>query len=191
MESTTDPPALAKPEARRGFGPDPLNPYGQRPAERVGGKTRKKLRDAVASACPRVPGVYGMFDDEGELIYIGKSLSLRNRLMSYFGEAARQEKGGRIVGMAKKIGWETQPNDFAGAGPRARLDPQVPPQNERPGDAPTDSDRCTWCLVANRRSTFSPPAPRRRRLAIWRRSGRCTGWDVSTRRSMHSTRCSN
>ncbi len=100
-------------QVRRGFGPDPLNPYGDRPAQRVSGSTRKKLRAAVAAHCPRVPGVYGMFDDDGELVYIGKSLNLRSRLMSYFGDAARQEKGGRIVGMAKRIGWETQPNDFA------------------------------------------------------------------------------
>ena len=100
-------------EVRRGFGLDPLNPYGDRPAERVTGSSRKRLREAVAAACPRVPGVYGMFDDEGELIYIGKSMSLRNRLMSYFGDAARREKGGQIVAMAKRIGWETQPNDFA------------------------------------------------------------------------------
>lgn len=96
-----------------GFGPDALNPYGQRPIEMIGAKTRAKLRREVVRACPAVPGVYGMFDRQGELIYVGKSSSLRNRVLSYFGDSAKGEKGGRIIGQTRAIQWETQPSDFA------------------------------------------------------------------------------
>jgi len=106
-----------------GFGPNPLDPYherealatgsGGRPSERVYGESADELRDAVQSLCPPVPGVYGMFDRGGELIYVGKSRRLRNRLLSYFGETASRQKAGRIIGSARAIQWETQPSDFA------------------------------------------------------------------------------
>lgn len=37
---------------------------------------------------PRQPGVYLMRDDAGKVIYVGKALSLRNRVRSYFQEGA-------------------------------------------------------------------------------------------------------
>ncbi len=96
-----------------GFGPDSLDPYGGRPGDMVGASDRKGLRAKVRTLCPPVPGIYGMFDRHGELIYVGKSRSLRHRLLSYFGEAARKEKGGRIIENSRAIQWETQPSDFA------------------------------------------------------------------------------
>ncbi|MFG0287886.1 MAG: GIY-YIG nuclease family protein [Rhodopirellula sp. JB044] len=106
-----------------GFGGNPFDPYhadrmeiagfSGRPTEMIGGETRRELRDQVQSLCPPVPGVYGMFDRSGELIYVGKSNSLRNRLASYFGQSARGEKAGRIIEHTRAIQWETQPSDFA------------------------------------------------------------------------------
>ncbi len=54
-----------------------------------------------------------MLNRKGELYYIGKSKSLRSRLLSYFAESNAQEKGGRIIEQARAIQWETQPSDFA------------------------------------------------------------------------------
>src|SRR3712207_6087092 len=42
------------------------------------------LLDAVRNDCPHASGVYGMFDDDGRWIYVGKSKRLRTRLLSYF-----------------------------------------------------------------------------------------------------------
>ena len=33
---------------------------------------------------PALPGIYKMLDSHGEVIYIGKSISLKNRVRSYF-----------------------------------------------------------------------------------------------------------
>ncbi|MFG0265224.1 MAG: GIY-YIG nuclease family protein [Rhodopirellula sp. JB055] len=96
-----------------GFGADPLDPYGDRPCDMVGAEDSAGLQTKVKSQCPPVPGVYGMFDRHGELIYVGKSRSLRHRLMSYFGDAASKEKAGRIIEHSRAIQWETQPSDFA------------------------------------------------------------------------------
>ncbi len=42
-------------------------------------------------AAPRRPGVYLFRDDRGQVIYVGKAASLRNRMRSYFGSATSME----------------------------------------------------------------------------------------------------
>ncbi|MEM6471038.1 MAG: GIY-YIG nuclease family protein [Planctomycetota bacterium] len=96
-----------------GFGVDPFNPRSSRAIEAIGGTSKSSLKQELVQACPRVPGVYGMLDRHGRLIYVGKSKSLRSRLMSYFGDASENEKGGRIIENTRAIQWETQPSEFA------------------------------------------------------------------------------
>ena len=100
-------------EPELGFGSDPLYPYSARPIEVIGGKSKGQLKDQLTQSCPRVPGVYGMLNPKGELIYVGKSKSLRSRLLSYFSESNAREKGGRIIEATRAIQWETQPSEFA------------------------------------------------------------------------------
>src|SRR5690606_25603617 len=71
------------------------------------------LRADVRRYVPRVPGVYGMLDTLGRLIYVGKSKCLRNRLLSYFLPNNEEDKAGRIVQSTCAIVWEYQPSDFA------------------------------------------------------------------------------
>lgn len=73
----------------------------------------EELRTAVRKQVPRVPGVYGMLDLRGRLIYVGKSKSLRGRLLSYFLPHNEEEKAGRIVQSTQSIVWESQPSEFA------------------------------------------------------------------------------
>ncbi len=96
-----------------GFGVDPLNPHPTRPIEAVGGRSAEQLRRRMVQSCPRVPGVYGMLDRRGQLIYVGKSKSLRSRLLSYFAASNADQKGARIIENARAIQWETQPSEFA------------------------------------------------------------------------------
>ncbi|KAA5545914.1 ethanolamine utilization protein [Roseiconus nitratireducens] len=96
-----------------GFGVDPFNPRPARPVEAVGGDSKDSLRRQIVESCPRVPGVYGMLDRTGDLIYVGKSKSLRSRLLSYFAASNEEEKGGRLIESARAIQWETQPSEFA------------------------------------------------------------------------------
>ena len=100
-------------EPEIGFGVDPFNPHKTRPIDAVGANSSDDLRQRILQACPRVPGVYGMLDRKGNLIYVGKSKSLRSRLLSYFAASNAKEKGGRIIENARAIQWETQPSEFA------------------------------------------------------------------------------
>jgi excinuclease ABC subunit C len=95
-----------------GFGPAELLPA---PAEScaVEGKRSAQLRDRVRRSCPRRPGVYGMVDPAGELVYVGKAKCLRARLLSYFRPNSRDPKASRIVQSTRVIVWEYTPSEFA------------------------------------------------------------------------------
>ncbi len=97
-----------------GFGSDPFAP-GRDAGETttVTGRRKADLRTAVKAACPPVPGVYGMVDAAGRLIYVGKSKRLRARLLSYFSPRVAREKPGHILGETATILWERQPSEFA------------------------------------------------------------------------------
>jgi excinuclease ABC subunit C len=95
------------------FGDDPLMPYGLSELARISAQRTEELKSLVSQYAPKMPGVYGMLDATGKLIYVGKSKLLRNRLLSYFMPNNSDEKAGRIVQNAETIVWEKQPSDFA------------------------------------------------------------------------------
>lgn len=69
------------------------------------------LRDRVRSAAENRPGVYRMYGDGGELLYVGKSVKIRSRVLSYF-RAEPGEKAADIVREATDIRWEYIPDEF-------------------------------------------------------------------------------
>lgn len=73
----------------------------------------KAARAEIRQSVPALPGVYGMIDAEGQLIYVGKSKQLRSRLVSYFHSRSSPEKADRIVEHASKIVWQCMPDEFA------------------------------------------------------------------------------
>ena len=94
------------------FGDDPLMPFPLVPPSRIRSEKTDELRGLVSRNVPKLPGVYGMLDATGRLIYVGKSKSLRNRLLSYFMPNNADEKAGRIIQSTESIVWEKQPSDF-------------------------------------------------------------------------------
>ena len=52
---------------------------------------------------PKLPGIYKMLDSRGNIIYIGKSKCLQNRVKSYFVASPKWEKVNRMVTMIKDI----------------------------------------------------------------------------------------
>ncbi len=72
------------------FGPNYLHPFaGSVPVTQIHGKRVAILRDRARQLAPKKPGVYGMIDVHGELIYVGKAKNLRTRLFSYFRTRSR------------------------------------------------------------------------------------------------------
>ncbi len=69
---------------------------------------RKLLRDE----CPYHPGVYGWIDRDGTLIYVGKSKSLRKRLLSYFAKTPADHKMLRIRQHSEQLVWEPNSSEL-------------------------------------------------------------------------------
>jgi excinuclease ABC subunit C len=96
-----------------GFGPNAFDPGPASAVQLIHGSRAGQLRAEVRAVCPRRPGVYGMLNAEGELVYVGKAKSLRARLLSYFRTKSRDRKAGHIVQHTRAITWEYAPSEFA------------------------------------------------------------------------------
>lgn len=95
------------------FGPSRFSVTEEIHCEAVIGPRPKVLRERLRAICPPRPGVYGMVNAAGELIYVGKAKSLRTRLLSYFRVHSRDPKAGRIIRRTRAILWEHAPSEFA------------------------------------------------------------------------------
>lgn len=69
------------------------------------------LREHVRSGAENRPGVYRWLGSGGRILYVGKSVRVRSRLLSYF----RKEEGktARLVAEAEAVSWDYTPNEFA------------------------------------------------------------------------------
>lgn len=70
------------------------------------------LREHVRSDAENRPGVYRLIGPEAQVLYVGKSIRLRSRLLSYF-RADRGEKAAEIVAFARAVDWDHLPSEFA------------------------------------------------------------------------------
>lgn len=71
-----------------------------------------EVRQALRASCPCLPGVYGMIDDLGQLIYVGMSGRLRERLLTYFTKGPAEAKEQRIAAHAVRLVWEVQDHEL-------------------------------------------------------------------------------
>ncbi|NOK38125.1 nuclease [Corallococcus exercitus] len=70
------------------------------------------LLSHVRASAENRPGVYRFFGPAGELLYVGKSVRVRTRLLSYF-RADEGEKAWEIVSQAHQVEWEYTASEFA------------------------------------------------------------------------------
>jgi excinuclease ABC subunit C len=74
---------------------------------------RKTLRRRLRASCASAPGIYGMLDAGGQLIYVGKSKALLSRLRTYLGSGQDDEaKHKRIIARTERLVWEVWPHEF-------------------------------------------------------------------------------
>jgi excinuclease ABC subunit C len=105
---------LFSPHTFADFGPCALTLSAEPPTVcQIQGRGLAQLRLQVREGCSGRPGVYGMLNRHGELIYVGKAKSLRARLLSYFRPRSRDPKAGRIITQAAAIVWEYNSSEFA------------------------------------------------------------------------------
>ena len=73
-------------------------------------KREAELRERVVAECAPRPGVYRFYCQD-EVIYVGRSKSVRARLLSYF-RAEHGDKAQKIVSVSTRVEWEYTPSEF-------------------------------------------------------------------------------
>ena len=70
------------------------------------------LREYVRTHAENRPGVYQMLGADGDPLYVGKSIRVRTRLLSYF-RAPPGEQATKLIRETGRILWEYIPNEFS------------------------------------------------------------------------------
>lgn len=90
----------------RGFGPSGFWPFRRRFQTLDVTPDFANVRRSMRAECPCRPGVYGMLDGRGQLIYVGMSTVLPKRLVTYFQSGANERKEYRIASHTRRLVWE-------------------------------------------------------------------------------------
>ncbi|MBK7846232.1 MAG: ethanolamine utilization protein [Zoogloea sp.] len=94
------------------------------------------LPEGVLEGIPEGPGVY-VFHGENDLpIYVGRSLSLRSRVMSHFSSDHRSGKEAKIARNVRRVDWQVTAGELGALMLESRLLGQLKPaENRQPRDA--------------------------------------------------------
>jgi excinuclease ABC subunit C len=84
--------------------PDPSFPSRRRPSA-------PRLWERVRLGAENRPGIYRFVGPRGEILYVGKSVRIRTRLLSYFRDGTRG-KARELLRVAEEVEWEYVPNEF-------------------------------------------------------------------------------
>lgn len=71
----------------------------------------RQLKEYVRLHAEDRPGIYRMLAPEGKVLYVGKSVRIKSRLLSYF-RAHPKEKPGKLIQETADITWDYVPNEF-------------------------------------------------------------------------------
>jgi excinuclease ABC subunit C len=77
---------------------------------RTKGEHRSGLRPRIQAEAENRPGIYRFLGPRRELLYVGKSIRIRTRLLSYFRD--REGKARELLRVASGVEWEYVPNEF-------------------------------------------------------------------------------
>ena len=70
-----------------------------------------RLRETVRATAENQPGVYRMIAANGAVLYVGKSIHIRTRLLSYF-RAVDGDKARRLMAKTQRVDWDYTPDAF-------------------------------------------------------------------------------
>lgn len=102
-----------RPVQFEGFGPSILARQSRGRLQRnVVPCDRMEARSLLHDQCPLTPGVYGWLDSHDQICYVGKSKSLRKRLLSYFAKTPADKKAERIRQHSERLVWEPISNEL-------------------------------------------------------------------------------
>jgi excinuclease ABC subunit C len=124
---------------------------------------RERLAAAVRETVPRAPGVYAFTDARGRLLYVGKSVSLRQRMSSYFrtDHLDAEPHLGRLVARIRSFDWwQTRSELLALLLEDVLIKELLPPMNTRQREFAENryleltDDEFPTCLVVEHTADF-------------------------------------
>ena len=86
---------------------------------------------AVIDAIPEAPGVYLFYGEAGAPLYVGKSRSLRTRVLSHFSADMRSARSLRLAQEVRRIDWQRTAGELGALLREARLVKELAPAYNR------------------------------------------------------------
>jgi DNA polymerase-3 subunit epsilon len=98
--------------------------------------------ESMADDLPDLPGVYVLYDHEGQPLYAGKAANLRSQVLSHFAERGQASREQRAALQSGSLEWTATAGELGAALRHLRLvDALAPRHNRRPRDG-----REAWAL---------------------------------------------
>jgi DNA polymerase-3 subunit epsilon len=86
---------------------------------------------AMIDEIPEAPGVYVFHGENGEPLYVGKSVAMRSRVLSHFSSALRSEKEMQLTREVRRIEWKRTAGELGALLREARLVKELAPAYNR------------------------------------------------------------
>jgi len=112
------------------------------------------LAPALLDDLPETPGVYRFFGENDVLLYVGKSVNLRKRVLSHFGADTREHKEMRIAQEVRRIDWQETVGEFGALLLESLLIKEGQPIHNRRLRRATEL--CAWSLEQRGEGDFRP-----------------------------------
>jgi DNA polymerase-3 subunit epsilon len=90
-----------------------------------------QLDRATVEAIPEAPGVYIFYGEGGTPLYVGKSVSLRSRVLSHFCSGLRSHRAAELAREIRRIDWERTVGELGALLREARLVKALQPAYNR------------------------------------------------------------
>ena len=100
------------------------------------------LPDLAFDNIPETPGVYLFYGDNDVVLYVGKSINIRSRVMSHFSGDHRVNKDMQIAQQIKRIDWKQTAGELGALLMESRLVKQLAPVHNR--QLRRNSQLCAW-----------------------------------------------
>lgn len=143
------------------------------------------LDPALVDDLPESPGVYLFYGEGDALLYVGKSLDLRKRVLSHFAADARAGKEMRLAQEVRRLDWRETVGELGALLLESRLVKDGQPRyNQRLRRTP---DLCAWELEERAPGDFRPRLAGGQDMDLGR-AGALYGLFASRREASHSLR---
>jgi len=105
---------------------------------------------------PELPGVYRLYGEGPEPLYIGKSANLRQRVFAHFAGDKKDARETALASQVHRVEWQETAGELGAMLLEARLLKAHLPALNRPGSKKAGEELCAWQLVEEAPGDFRP-----------------------------------